>query len=104
MSRDRPSIESGGPCRKAGDGEASAEPDLLKLVSRKATKCFHGCLQPRWLDHQEERVSKLDVTLVVVLSLRTLVRAADCLDQHGLGSLALSPRDLYTKHERHVVR
>ena len=26
-----------------GDGEASAEPDLLKLVSRKAAKCSHGC-------------------------------------------------------------
>ena len=26
-----------------GDGEASAEPDLLKLASRKPTKCSHGC-------------------------------------------------------------
>ena len=26
-----------------GDVEASAEADLLKLVSRKSIKCFHGC-------------------------------------------------------------
>ena len=43
MSGDSPSIESDGPCRKAGDVEASAEADLLKLVSRKAAKCSHGC-------------------------------------------------------------
>ncbi len=30
-------------CPQGKDGEASAKPDLLKLVSRKATKCFHGC-------------------------------------------------------------
>ena len=26
-----------------GDVKASAEADLLKLVSRKPIKCFHGC-------------------------------------------------------------